>query len=345
MRLLYVLPFPELGGGNKVVFQHAELLSRLGWEVTVLAAGPRPSWFDLSVRYLDSTQTLPVLPAQDLVVATYWTTLPVARKLALGPVAHFCQGYEGDLEHLFVHRAEIERMYSLPLPTLTVTPHLSRMLLERFGRESRVVHPPLDERFSPRWRWSPRRRPWIAVPGVFEAEVKGIEVALRAVVELRRRGVASRVLRFSTLPLSPSERALVDPEMYLTGERAEVIARALRRCDLMLFPSRAAEGFGLPLLEAMASGVPAASSRIPSTEYFAAAAVELVPTDDPLALADAAEALLHDGERWRRHRRAGLRAAQEFRAERVTPELAEALRWASRWSATAGDLTMPEARP
>jgi len=169
MRLLYVVPFPELGGGNKVIFQHAELMARIGWDVTVLAAGARPAWFDFSVRYLDSTQALPVLPAQDLVVATYWTTLPAALELALGPVAHFCQGYEGDLEHLFVHRAEIERMYSIPLPTLTVTPHLARLLHRRFGRESRVVRPPLDGTYAPRWRWSPRRRPWIVVPGIFEA--------------------------------------------------------------------------------------------------------------------------------------------------------------------------------
>jgi glycosyltransferase involved in cell wall biosynthesis len=329
MRVTYVLPFPELGGGNKVIFQHVNLLARAGEEVTVLGAGPAPRWMALDVPYHDLQTALPALPAQDLVVATYWTTLEVAGRLGLGPVAHFCQGYEGDLAHLRPQWPEIERVYAQPIPALVVGPHLGELLRQRFGRESALAPPPLDPRFRPSWRLRPRRRPWIAVPGIYGADVKDVPTALAAIERLQDRGLAPRLLRFSTLPLTPEESRLRTPDLYYCGVRPEVIARALRRCDLLLLPSRDAEGFGLPLLEAMASGVPAVASRIPSTEHLTAGAVPLVPPGDAEAFAAAAAGLLGDPAAWRRARAVGREQARRFRAEVILPQLQEALRWAA----------------
>src|SRR5262249_1901835 len=100
MRLAYVLDRPELCGGVKVVFQHAQILHARGHQVTILAAGGRPSWIRFDGDFVDTRAGSPALPPQDLVVATYWTTVDVAERLDRGPVAHFCQGYEGDLPHL-----------------------------------------------------------------------------------------------------------------------------------------------------------------------------------------------------------------------------------------------------
>src|SRR4029077_13514787 len=250
VRITYVLPRPELGGGNKVIFQHVRLLQENGDEVTVLCEGPKPDWIEIRAPYVDySGGGAPKLPEQDLVIATYWTTLPLARRFGLGPLAHFCQGYEGGLVHLRPVLAEVGAVYSWPLPALVVAPHLGEFLRERFGRESRVAPPPLDPLFRPAWRLGPRKRPWIAVPGIFEAEVKGIPTALAAVRRLREEGLACRLLRFSTLPLSERERALLAPDRYLCGVPPAVVARELRGCDLLLLPSGPEEGFGLPLLE------------------------------------------------------------------------------------------------
>ncbi|HVT16440.1 MAG TPA: glycosyltransferase [Thermoanaerobaculia bacterium] len=335
MRVAYVLPWPELGGGNKVIFQHARLLRESGCEVTVLGDGAAPRWTRLDLPYHDYAAGPIRLPEQDLVVATYWTTVAVARRLALGPLAHFCQGYEGALAHLEPHRCEIEAAYRSPLPTLAVAPHLCELLARRFARECKVVPPPLDPLFVPRRRMRPRRRPWIAVPGIFEAEVKGVPTALAAVRRLRASGCRCRLLRFSTLPLSAGERALLAPDLYLCAVPPEQVARALRRCDLLLLPSRAEEGFGLPLLEAMASKVPAVASRIPSTEFIGGAA-RLVPVGDEAAFAAAARELLADGREWRRARAAGQRAAERFRPALIAPLLADAIRWARERALSAG---------
>ncbi|MES1242292.1 MAG: glycosyltransferase family 4 protein [Acidobacteriota bacterium] len=331
MRIAYVLPFPELNGGNKVIFQHANLLRERGHELTVLAEGPKPDWIRIDAAYVDITVSPPAMPSQDLVIGTYWTSVEAAARLELGPLAHFCQGYEGGLAHLAPWLPRIEAVYSLPLPTLTVSPHLADLLRERFGRESFVVPPPLDPLFRPALRLRPRRRPWVAVPGIFAAEVKGVPTALEAVRRLRERGYACRVIRLSVLPLDEEERRLLEPDRFLCGVPPAGVAKALRECDLLFLPSREQEGFGLPLLEAMASKVPAVASRIPSTVGIGGnGGVRLVPPGDARAFAEAAEALLADPAAWREARRRGWQAAQRFRPEEVAPRLEEGVRWAAR---------------
>ena len=169
MRITYVLPYPELNGGNKVIFQHVQALQELGHEMTVLAEAPKPDWIRIDAHYVNTAVTVPRLPSQDLVVATFWTTIERSRRLGFGPLAHFCQGYEGGLVHLAPLLPQIEAAYSLPLPALTVSPHLGELVRSRFGRESFVVPPPLDPLFRPAYRLRPRREPWIAVPGIFGA--------------------------------------------------------------------------------------------------------------------------------------------------------------------------------
>lgn len=329
MRVTYVMPEPVLCGGNKVVVQHAHLLHAAGHAVTLVGLGAPPDWCGLHVPYVDYRTTPPSLPSQDLVVGTFWTTLARARSWGLGRLAHFCQGYEGSLAHLAPVLPDIEAAYGERLPTFTVTPYLADFLGARFGRRCRVTPPPLDRLFRPRWRWRPRARPWLAVPGIFESQVKGVEIALAACQRLRARGLDCRVLRSSTLALGAAERSLLVPDAYLCGVAPGVLARALRACDLLLFPSRPGEGFGLPLLEALASGVPAVASRLPSTEFMTAGAVALVAPDDVEAMASAAEHMLRLPPVWRAARRAGRAAAEAFAPERVGPQVQAAVAWAA----------------
>ena len=164
---------------------------------------------------------------------------------------------------------------------------------------------------------------------MFEAEVKGIATGLDAVAELRRRGCAARLLRVSVFPLSTAERARLAPDRYLESVPPGVAARALAGCDLLLFPVREQEGFGLPLLEAMALGVPAVASRTPGLEFVTGGTgARLAPETDAGGFADEAAALLGSARVWREQRRAGRTAARRFAPERVAAELDAAVEWA-----------------
>jgi glycosyltransferase involved in cell wall biosynthesis len=73
----------------------------------------------------------------------------------------------------------------------------------------------------------------------------------------------------------------------------EDLAVVLHRARALVAPSRA-EGFGLPVLEAMAAGVPAVTSDAPALVEVGGGATLVVPRDDPRALAGALRSVLAD---------------------------------------------------
>lgn len=339
MRVTYLLDRPELGGGTKVVVQQARLLGDRGHQLTVAAEGPQPAWIEPwirprtgprrtpTIRYLDLSRSAAELASQDLVVATYWTTIARAERLQAGPVAHFCQGFEEDLAHLAPQLGAIREAYSRPLPALVVAPHLGRRLAEQFGRDSRLAPAPADLSVRRPLRWGPRRSPWIAVCGIFEAPVKGIRTGLEALVGLG--GLAARLLRISALPCSAAERELRPADRYLAAVAPGEALRALAGCDLLLFTSLPGEGFGLPLLEAMQLGVPAVASRLPGVEFMTQeSGARLVEAGDVAAFVAAARLLLGSPRTWREQRRRGVLAARRFAPANVAPEIEQALHWA-----------------
>ncbi len=134
-------------------------------------------------------------------------------------------------------------------------------------------------------------------------------------------------------------------ELWIVGDgrerpRLEALARGLegvrflgRRDDLtavfdgasvLVLPSRA-EGFGLVLLEAMASGVPVVASRVGGIEEVVEDGVNglLVEKENPKALAQGILRLLEDGGLRERLVRNGLATARGFPWERTAREVDE----------------------
>jgi glycosyltransferase involved in cell wall biosynthesis len=94
------------------------------------------------------------------------------------------------------------------------------------------------------------------------------------------------------------------------------IAGLLAMSGAFVFPSFY-EGFGLPVLEAMAAGVPVACSNRSSLPEIAGDAALLFDPDDPAAIAAAIETLLFDRPEAERLRAAGRRRAALFTWERT----------------------------
>ncbi len=106
---------------------------------------------------------------------------------------------------------------------------------------------------------------------------------------------------------------------WMSGEDIEALWAV---ADVFVFPSLY-EGFGLPVLEAMARGVPVACSNTSSLPEVAGDAALLFDPRDELAIADALRRLLSDGALREQLRARGLARAREFswaRTARLTLE-------------------------
>ncbi len=139
---------------------------------------------------------------------------------------------------------------------------------------------------------------------------KGLDVLLGAAALLLERGLDFHLLLAGTGPageeLKEQARRLgLERRVFFPG-RVEPSEKIYAALDVFCLPSRK-EGLGVAALEAMASGLPVAASRVGG---LAESVVEgetgiLVPPGDPAALAAALERLLLDRELRARMGRAG----------------------------------------
>lgn len=119
-----------------------------------------------------------------------------------------------------------------------------------------------------------------------------------------------------------ARRFNLDPaRVYVLGRISDPeLAVVLHHAAVLAMPSRA-EGFGLPVLEAMAAGVPVVHSNIPALVEVAGDAGVAVPPDDPAALAAALRTVLSDGDIARALRAAGRQRAGQFSWERTARQV------------------------
>ncbi len=124
------------------------------------------------------------------------------------------------------------------------------------------------------------------------------------------------------LPEGPSRR-WVDPRPLARAWGIEDVVRTIgpvaeedkpalyRGASAFLYPSRY-EGFGLPVLEALACGIPVVASEIPALAELVGDAAYLIPPEDARAMAGALIAVLVDSALGRTLRERGLRRAAAF---------------------------------
>jgi glycosyltransferase involved in cell wall biosynthesis len=102
----------------------------------------------------------------------------------------------------------------------------------------------------------------------------------------------------------------------------DVLAALYRRANIFVFPSLA-EGFGLPVAEAMACGAPVITSALSSMPEVADDAALMVDPEETDAIAAAIKRLFEDRSLRRRLRDRGLERARAFSREALVPRLFE----------------------
>ena len=189
-----------------------------------------------------------------------------------------------------------------------------------------VVYNGVDERFQPeadpervaRFR-AARSLPeqFILYLGTLEPR-KNIPVLLRAYAAARRRGVSAPLVlaggrgwRDQLIAPLIEELGISDAVRLVGFVPMDEQALWYNAATLFAFPSRY-EGFGFPVLEAMACGTPVIASNRSALPEIVGDAGVLVDPDDPERLAEALVSLLHDDARREDLARRGRQRAERF---------------------------------
>jgi glycosyltransferase involved in cell wall biosynthesis len=353
LRITFVLPFAGLSGGIRVVATYARKLTEQGHDVWVVSQPRRmPRWSQKLKAFwtwraaenikwtktplldflgdqhivLDSWRpvTTADLPDADAVIATWWNTaLPVAKlPNSKGRKFYFIQGYE---VFDYLHVDEVVASYALPLTKITISNYIRDQIAEHHGITGVSVVPnavDTDQFNRPKRHKNDR----LTVGFLFNPHpVKRVELAIEALTRARAQVSSLRVIAFGS---TPSGGRVVLPdwvEYHLSPEQAD-IPNLYGSCDLWLFTSQA-EGFGLPLLEAMAC-------RTPVLATCAGAAPDLVtgqngkllkPDADAFAIEIAAFAAMANAE-WQCWSSAAHQTAHSYGWNEATDLLLETLR-------------------
>jgi glycosyltransferase involved in cell wall biosynthesis len=164
-----------------------------------------------------------------------------------------------------------------------------------------------------------RRNLGLVVHAMFEAQRRPGMPQLSLVLAGVDRGIGDRLRGYAREAGSPDAVVCLGP---VTDSQLLTLYRG---ATALVYPSRY-EGFGLPVLEAMACGTPVIASRAASIpEVLGDAGILLDPDDEP-GWAEAIAEIMSDEWQKGRMRKAGLARAKEFTWARTASITLEAYR-------------------
>ena len=322
LRIAYLLEDTGLAGGIRVAVAQADALLDRGHEIALITKGEPLNWRHSRAKwqYVSSFDDVDTRPFE-FVIGTFWKTLPFVHTAAPGRGIHLCQGYEGSFTAYRDLKPEIDDAYRLPLPKITVSPHLVQ-ICKQFNNDATYIGQIVDDLFfrQPQFRGTPRLR--VLLVGPMQADFKGIDIGYDAVRRARDLGAEFDLVRVSQWPPAGDEPSSLASEFHVGLKSAEM-ARLISTCDIYLGPSRHQEGFGLPAAESMASGLATVLSEIPSFLSFDEARdyALFTPEDDANAMGGALARLIEDAPLRRRIALRGREVVEQFRAHHTALRL------------------------
>ncbi len=326
-KIAYLLESTGLCGGVKVVFRQAEALMKRGHPVTIVSGEDYPDWFEGNVAFEKHDPFDPSVadPFDWIIGTTPRLILHHYRHKKNGmKLLHLIQGYEPDLEECRPFKHIIDEAYSLPVPRITVSVSMAETLGGRYPDQRFIsVGQGLEgEYFYPRSDMPAPLAPIdrIFLIGPLTISVKQIRTGLAAFKLVKDRYPHIKLIRISAMDTRREEESFGTADEYLVHITPKAVGEALRSGNgILLSPSDSAEGFGLPVLEAMACGIPVVLTDILSYRSFSTPCdyAEFAASDAPQDLASAAIKMIDDkATRWHCTKR-GLEVAGRFSYEQV----------------------------
>lgn len=302
MKLVFITKSMEFTGGLKIFFEYAHFLKKSGHDVIVLVQ-KESGRLEGTVEVEIVPDFLPVnIPECDLVIATTPHEVQIAWDSKKGDVVHFCQGFEIiDLEKrirgqtipnrfqkssllnslkLFKKRLSwrkkverIDKVYQLPTHLVTVTKPLKKILEERYKKDvSLCVYGIPEQFFCPRQEWAfqkfTKENPLrIVNVGPIDVTFKGIPTTIEAIQKAKDNGIPVRFIRITPKMIDEDHNQTAVDKTY-EGLSPNEVGEVLRNCDVYISNSTDGEGFGLPAMEALCSGLVCVFSSISSYNNF-----------------------------------------------------------------------------
>ncbi|SHM62072.1 Glycosyltransferase involved in cell wall bisynthesis [Roseovarius litoreus] len=338
MKITFVSPAPNLSGGIRVIAIYADLLTEMGHDVTVVArVPPRPgakavakglikgrlprkrgaSHYDglkarLHLVETDMPLTDKDIPDGDAVIATLWETAYMVAGLsdAKGRKFYFVQHHE-------VHSPNLSHFsagsYYLPLKKIAVSGWLVSAMRDLYGdHDVSLVPNAVDPSLFFAASRDKRTRPTVSMM-YSKTSFKGTDTSLKAVNLARQVLPDIHLLAFGSQRPSPDLPLPPDTTFYFSPPQTS-LRDIYAASDLYLFGSRF-EGFGLPVLEAMACRCPVVATRAGCAPDFILHGKSgyLVDVDDPESMAEAiVDVLCLDNCAWKAMSLAAFQAVEGY---------------------------------
>jgi glycosyltransferase involved in cell wall biosynthesis len=350
LHLAFVIPpFQRGSGGHSTIFGLIARLERMGHTCTIWvhdAAGAQavPAAAVLRRNIVDwfAPVAAPVFVGfdhwhgADVAVATGWDTAhPVAMLPGCGARAYLVQDHEPEFFATSAERIWAEQTYDLGLYPICASRWLRDLLTEQHGCEGAYFHLGVDHDVYRPVPGVGRRRDTVIFYARGATARRAVPLGVLALEELCARRPGTRVVAFGqSVPLKTAfaceSIGVAMPPRLAEAYSEATVALCLSLTNYSLIPQ-----------EMMACGLPCVDLAGGSSEavFGADGPVDLAAAD-PVALAEAIEALLDDEPHWRAKSEAGLAyvadASWDHAAEQVESGLRTALRQsAERWRATA----------
>lgn len=292
MRVSYLLPSCGIGGGPRVVLMHLNYLRSRGHDAQLFIVGQAPDWFECDFpvnvcdSYADACNRL--LKIGGIKVATFWETAPYVHASCedRGTPVYLVQ----DIETGYVAgqgdqiAQKVLDTYYLPWRLILTDSPWTEEQLHGMGVESpiRVLRPPVDLDLFRRMPEVERDPDRILYIGRGEP-MKGLVLMEAALNILKDRQVPIKVAMFGVEP----HIRLPLQETYLERLSDEEIVRLYNSAFTLVLSSKH-EGYGLPIVEAMACGTPVITTLADGNNHFCNDGTNCFVVDqDPWDLANA----------------------------------------------------------
>ncbi len=348
---------PAMVGGVKVISQHVKLLNEMGYETLLVTRNVKKD-LDLMEMNLYEKPVLATseddLPDCDFYVGTMFNDVEMLFRRGKGRVVHLCQGYEpidfksrieretitekylrkgisSVWRHIdalkFKRRIKkIESIYALPTVKAAVSRHLVELIEKKYRQKCSLIQNGIDPNiFYPGDSkvWGENGRVKILSVGSMHVGSKNILDTLDSVKLLKGKGIPIEFTRVSPHPPSESEEVGKVVDQYYMSLKEQEMAELYRDTDIYISSSLEAEGFGLPAIEALASGVPSILTEISSYKNFNEKMdfAYFVPTHRPDKIAEGVLMFMKDRELRARCVERGIGVAKGFTLERTKQDL------------------------